>query len=139
YVVEISEDGEHYDPLWRAEPVARGGVQSRWTRDLDASGRFIRISPDGGDGSYSIAEVQIFSQAPATLPPRVETQDGYFGDEWMRSSILIFALALFAFGVGAHPRHRALSVILAALTCAAAWQAVAAVVEGWPVTGRTVA
>ena len=74
YVVEISEDGESFSPLWTAL-VARGqGMRRRSARGLSGQGRFLRVTPTLGDGFYSVSEIQAFCQEPSPWPPSLEAK-----------------------------------------------------------------
>ncbi len=74
YRVEISEDGQSFTPLWTALPARGAGMRRRSKRGLNANARFVRLTPQLGDGFFSIAEFQLFCREPATWPPAVETK-----------------------------------------------------------------
>ena len=72
YVVELSDDRESFSTVWVADPVSGQGMRRRNARGLDGQGRFVRIRGEGGDGLYSLGEVQVFCQTPAAWPPSVK-------------------------------------------------------------------
>jgi hypothetical protein len=72
YIVEVSDDKQTFTKLYVADPVSGEGMRRRGTRRLDGQGRYLRIRAQGGDGFYSLGEVQVFCQPPATWPPPVE-------------------------------------------------------------------
>src|SRR5207249_4697321 len=73
YVVSTSEDGRAFRELWIARPVASPGLRSRSTEGLAGQGRYVRLSARGGDGVFSVTELQIWSGGPpAALPPSPE-------------------------------------------------------------------
>ena len=74
YLVEISEDGTVFAPLWSADPVRGAGMRRRSARGLDAVGRYLRVQGLGGDGYYSLGEIQAFCQEPSEWPPPVEVK-----------------------------------------------------------------
>jgi len=74
YVIELSEDGQRFLPIWTADPVSGQGMRRRGARGLEAQGRFLRIRPRGGDSFYSLSEVQAFCVEPAKWPPEVEVK-----------------------------------------------------------------
>ena len=70
YTLSVSDDGVHFNPLWRAEPAPRPGFQSRWAENLHGRGRYLRLSVSGGDGRYSAARLPCTRRAagvPAAL------------------------------------------------------------------------
>lgn len=75
YIVDVSEDAEGFTPLWVGEPVGGEGMRRRSARGLQGEGRYVRLRAQGGDGYYSLGEVQIFCQTPSEWPPRVEVKN----------------------------------------------------------------
>ena len=61
YSLEVSADGVTWQPWWRAPPVGTPGLQTRDQRLPQVSARFIRLTASGGDGRYSVSEVEVFS------------------------------------------------------------------------------
>lgn len=94
YTLSVSEDGQSYTPIWEAKPSGGGGLQPRFTDNLEANGRYVRVSAGGGDGSYALSELQVFGQKPAVWPPSPAVKDALPPDEVLRSKILILGLAL---------------------------------------------
>ena len=74
YIVELSDDRQTFTPFWIADPVSGEGMRRRGVRRLDGQGRYLRVRASGGDGYYSLGEVQAFCQAPAQWPPPVEVK-----------------------------------------------------------------
>lgn len=60
YVVAASEDGASFAPLFRAEPTGGSGLRARFGA-VSGRGRYLRLTAEGGDGRYSVSEVQVFS------------------------------------------------------------------------------
>ncbi|MGD8606158.1 MAG: hypothetical protein PVH21_02615 [Myxococcales bacterium] len=85
YIVELSEDGASFTPLWVADPVSGQGMRRRSARGLHGQGRFVRLRAQGGDGYYSLSEVQIFCETPSGWPPSVEVKGAA---KWWWRSIL---------------------------------------------------
>ena len=81
----------------RRTDAGGGGIQPRSTAGLQATARFLRVRPAGGDGFYSLGEVQIFSQNPPQLPAAVVWRRGAPIEEWLHSRLLTLALCLVAF------------------------------------------
>jgi hypothetical protein len=63
YLVWGSTDGLTFKLLWRPETDPDSGMRTRISRSLDAEARFIRLTAEGGDGMYSVSELQLFSAA----------------------------------------------------------------------------
>lgn len=63
YLVWGSTDGLTFKVLWRPEPDPDPGMRTRISKALDAQARFIRLTAEGGDGMFSVSELQLFSAA----------------------------------------------------------------------------
>lgn len=70
YTLELSQDGQSFTPLWQAPPVDDQGMHTRVTSALQATGRYLKLTASGGDGMYSVGELQLFSSASALAAPR---------------------------------------------------------------------
>jgi hypothetical protein len=71
YVLSASLDGATWAPLWSAPPRDEPGLQTRTERALNLMVRYVRLTAEGGDGLYSIGEIQLFSNAgelPSVAP-----------------------------------------------------------------------
>ena len=94
YEIAVSKDGMSFEPAWRAAPVDRAGLQQRHVTGLNFSGRYLRLSANGGDGSYAVGEMQAFSESPAVFPPRIPVVEGIPLERRQRDRLLAFGLAL---------------------------------------------
>lgn len=94
YTVSVSDDGQTFRTYWEGRPVGGGGLQPRFVEGLTGSARYVRVSAQGGDGSFSLAEFQVFSAKPDTWPPKPVVKDSIPPDEVFRNKILSFGLAL---------------------------------------------
>ena len=74
YIVEVSDDGQTFEVLWVGDPVSGQGMRRRGGRGLEGQGRYLRVRATGGDGFFSLGEVQVFCQPPKEWPPRVEVK-----------------------------------------------------------------
>jgi hypothetical protein len=140
YSVSVSEDDATYKPLWTAGSVGGGGVQTRFSPELDATGRYVRLAVAGGDRSFSVSELQVFEVAPADVPPPNVVREGLEVGEAVRGQILLFALALLAYTLLAAKRAPKLlywaSLALPLVAGYALWHTLAG---AWPVSSRDVA
>jgi hypothetical protein len=72
YHIYGSLDEKNYFSVWEAKPVSDTGLRTR--TELKAPSkplRYLKISATGGDGSYSITEVQAYCQKPEQWPPKL--------------------------------------------------------------------
>ncbi|MEW5739510.1 MAG: hypothetical protein AB1938_11320 [Myxococcota bacterium] len=61
YVVSVSELGLAWLEVWRSGTVPTPGVQTRDVMGLSTRARYIRVTPQGGDGNYSVVEFEAFA------------------------------------------------------------------------------
>ena len=109
YVFEASTDGVAYKPLWVAPPVWEGmGLRTRWIAlGEPVNARYVRITGRGGDGFFSISEVQALCTVPAIFPPKLKLPpkkygwDGIPNDDTMvnvKGTVAALATLLLALG-----------------------------------------
>jgi hypothetical protein len=136
YVVSVSSDGRTYRDLWIAPAVSSPGLRGRSTEGLDASGRYIRLAPRGGDGVYSVAEFQIWTGVPpaSTAEAPSEIQAASVRTDFIYL-VLAFAVVLFATREGS---SRARVALLWLLPAVAALTTLRGMVAAWPLAGREV-
>jgi len=73
YPIETSLDGERFEPLVAVSPAAAGhGLRTRALRTAERRARFVRLTAEGGDGSYAVSELQLFCRSPEPFPPSLE-------------------------------------------------------------------
>ncbi|MBE7485817.1 MAG: hypothetical protein HS104_38325 [Polyangiaceae bacterium] len=140
YTVTVSDDGKDFRPLWEGRPVGGGGLQPRSADGLGGNARYVRVTASGGDGSFALSEIQVFSQKPGTWPPKPVVKDAIPPDEVFRNKILAFGLALsilVIFTWKGAPFWWTLLVLL--VPCAAAFDAWRALSVAWPPSTREVA
>ncbi|HEY6725680.1 MAG TPA: discoidin domain-containing protein [Polyangiaceae bacterium] len=139
YQIAGSTDGAVYTTLWIAEPVSRPGLQGRARTRLDARARYVRLTASGGDGNYSLTEVQLFAESPKTLPAPVHTVSGIAKNVEVRTHILGFGLALIGLVALAYRKAPfwwlGLSFVPA---LAAGYALVSILLETWPQEQREV-
>jgi Ca2+/Na+ antiporter len=75
YIVELSEDGASFTLLWVGDPVSGEGMRRRGARGLQGQGRYLRVRAQGGDGFYSLGEIQVFCETPSAWPPPIEVKN----------------------------------------------------------------
>jgi hypothetical protein len=137
YVVSVSADGKSYRELWAAGPDDKPGMRPRFTSGLAGQARYVRVSARGGDGSYALTELQIFSTKPKPFPPKVQSREGTIAPARVRNALLMFAVTLAAFAIFAYRGLRSYWLAaLAALPIAGAYLLTEAIRVAWPLEGR---
>lgn len=104
YVVEVSKDGQDYQPFWQAPSTPERGLRQRSDTPPPVEARYVRLRAEGGDGRFSVSEFQLFSDPSAQAAPR--RSRGLPAGERLRSSILMFVMAAAGLVVLAHARMR---------------------------------
>lgn len=94
YRVLGSTDGQRFQPLFVAQRVRAPGMQWRHQSGIGKKARYLRIQPGRGDASLSLAEVNVYSKAPAHLPPRLKVVAASDVALQFRSALLTFATLL---------------------------------------------
>ncbi|HJZ86513.1 MAG TPA: hypothetical protein VKN99_15135 [Polyangia bacterium] len=138
YVLSVSEDGSAFWPLWVAPPVGGAGLRSRIARGLEAHGRYVRLTATGGDRVYTVTELALYEEEP---PSQLDfaVRRGMPVEELVRSSILLFGLALVGCVLLARRGSRVLTLIALALPAGAAWHLVYSFWLVWPIGQREMA
>jgi hypothetical protein len=137
YVLSASDDGKAFREIWVAPPDDKPGMRQRWTSGLGTRARYLRLTARGGDGSYAITELQVFSVKPKPFPPRVPAREGTVAPARLRNALLMFAMALAAFAAFAYRGARWYWLAgLAVLPVAGGFMLFDALRLAWPVDGR---
>ncbi len=97
YALWLSDDGTSWRRLWEAGPMHGSGMLTRDVDNLDATGRYVRVTASGGDGLYSVGEVQLFSKRPRDWPARPLAEQGKSSTEEARTRMQLFAVAAIAY------------------------------------------
>lgn len=140
YRLSVSADNRNFSPLWDAPPVGRPGLQTRTKSGLAAKGRYLRVTAAGGDGAYSLTELQVFEKTPAVFPPRPVLRSGVRPDIGIRSKILLFGLGLMVFVVATSRKTSPLWLgFVALLPILLGWDLYQTLANNWPVEARQVA
>ncbi len=140
YVLSLSSDGKSFREVWVAGPDDKPGMRQRWTSGLGQTGRYLRLSARGGDGSYAVTELQVFSTKPKPFPPKVAAREGTIAPARVRNSLLMFGMTLAAFALFAYRGLRWYWLAgLAVLPIAGGVMLLSAIRVGWPMEGRELA
>jgi hypothetical protein len=125
YLLEGSVDGAAWSPLWRVHTVGEPGMRLRMIRTLDASARYVRLTARGGDGSFSVSELELHS-APETMADTLKRQRGRTSDEVPG---ILWAVTLGAIAFLVHSKQKVLWVLSAPIVSALLWASVTAVLD----------
>ena len=137
YVLSGSSDGKTFREMWVAGPDDKPGMRQRFTSGLATQARYLRLTARGGDGSYAVAELQVFSAKPKPFPPRVNVREGTIAPARVRNALLMFGVTLVAFACFAYRGARWFWLAgLAILPLVGAWMLVEAIRVAWPLEGR---
>lgn len=132
YVVEISDDNKEFKRLWSAASANEHGLQERFAASLDGAGRYLRVRARGGDGNYSLSEVQAFTEPPKDMP-KVRRQRATRIVADVRTRALTFGVALIAFVFATSRRSPAWWIIATAgLPLITGALLLMAALPGWP-------
>jgi len=97
YELTGSNDGTTYAPLWSAGPMDKPGMQLRQEQHLDNQARYVRLTAHGGDGSYSVGELALYTNCTKDWPPRLVARGGVSEEESAQWKLVVFAIASIAF------------------------------------------
>lgn len=133
FFVAGSEDGTNYRGIWPAKSVPAVGMQARFTRDVDANVRFLRLTAHGGDPAVSVGEIAAFEAPPAQWPPRFRVAAGKRPRFPGENETLLFGIiaggVLLLHGSRWPSWARVTGVVLSLLF---AYTALEAIVSAWP-------
>jgi hypothetical protein len=132
YDLALSADGASFAPLWSAGPTGDRGMQPRSARDLDGSGRYLRVTVAVGDGIYSIAELSIAGDCPPRWPPPLAMQHGTIVERALSLKLWAFAALGALFVLGYRPKLPDFVKLLGAVPAGLAIAAAVQLVEVWP-------
>jgi hypothetical protein len=139
YDVAGSKDGTSYETIFRANPVAESGMRSRFGSGLDATARYIRLTPLAGDGAFAVSELQVFGESPERFPPAVTEVNGAPLERHVRDAALLFGFALIGLVVLTYRgAPRWLLIPLLALALLGAYGFFDAVRDAWPLGSREI-
>ncbi|MBI5517908.1 MAG: hypothetical protein HY909_29320 [Deltaproteobacteria bacterium] len=130
--LEGTPDGRTWTLLWRAPAVGDRGLRGRQVAGLDATARFLRLRPEGGDGRFGLSELRVGCRddprAGARVRPGRTPPNAYataVAQAWRKALLALAALAFFALRRGAPEgaagRRRTEGVATVALTASAWW------------------
>jgi hypothetical protein len=126
YLLEASVDGSAWTPLWRVHTVAEPGLRLRTIRTLEGSARYVRLTARGGDGSFSVSELELHSE-PATLSDAsLKRQRGRTSDELPG---VLWAATLGSIALLVHNKQKILWVIGAPFVAALLWASLTALLD----------
>ncbi|MET0410076.1 MAG: discoidin domain-containing protein, partial [Polyangiaceae bacterium] len=139
YRVLLSDDGAVFEQIWSAPRVAQQGLRDRFVRDLDASGRYLRVEPARGDRRFALSELMAFEQAPAVFPPEPPRRRGLPLEVGVRTKLLTLGTTLVLWLLLTSRRTPAWwALALSLLPLWSAYDVISAIAAAWPVEQRQV-
>src|SRR6185503_3140614 len=107
------------------------GQQLRAGRDLKGTGRYLRLTAEGGDGAWFVSELSAWSECPKAWPP-LAMQSGTPDDEAVRFKLWAFAALALAYVLLYRPRAPDWAKLLVAVPAGVGVALVIQLVENWP-------
>ena len=91
YVIEGSLDGTTFTPIWVAPATFVGmGLRTRWVNLQHAvNARHLRVTGRGGDGFFSISELQALCKVPAVFPPKLKLPPKKYGWDAIDNDVMV--------------------------------------------------
>jgi hypothetical protein len=140
YQLEVSRDGERFTGAWLIGTHSQAGLRDRVKAGIGARGRYVKLSPRNGDGSFGVAEFQVFERAPSPLPPELPKRRGVSFSQIFRDRTLSLGLFLLLPAVFVRRQASPLWVVLGGLVAlAGVIPFVSALYDASPVDSRSVA
>jgi hypothetical protein len=139
YRVLLSDDGQVFEQIWSAPRQAQAGMRDRFVKDLDLTGRYLRVEAGGGDGRYALTELQAFEQTPAQFPPEIPRRRGLPIEVGVRSALLGLGAAFVVWLLFTSSRAPGWwALVLGLLPLWAGFEALTSIAHAWPVEQRQV-
>ncbi|QQR80920.1 MAG: discoidin domain-containing protein [Deltaproteobacteria bacterium] len=99
YQVLVSDDLQTWKLIWSAGFRGGAGLRERWSKDLNESGRYLKLQALGGDGAYSVSEFQAYVVVPDSWKPDVDIVHSNAGSFAGRLRMVIFGLSLVLYSL----------------------------------------
>jgi hypothetical protein len=139
YTLWGSDDGKSFSELWVAMPDNRPGQRGRFTNSLQGNARYLKVTARGGDGAYSLSEVQVFSTPPASEPESLGVRVGMPQGARIRTLFLYFGAAILGFLAFAYRGAKTWVWVLASFApLLVGYLLVLACAESWPLEAQEV-
>lgn len=140
YELAVSSDGERFTRAWDIGAHAQPGLRNRVKGDLGARGRYLKLRPRSGDGSFGVSEFQVYARAPSQLPPDLPKRRGVSFSQIFRDRTLSLGLFLLLPAVFVRRQAGALWVVFGGLLAlAGVIPFVSALYDASPIDPRSVA
>ena len=126
YLLEGSGDGTTWAPLWRVHTIGEPGLRLRMIRTLEEKARYVRLTARGGDGSFSVSEIELHSSPDTLADSSLKRQRGRSNDE-VPGALWAVTLASIAFLVNS--KQKIFWVLGAPFVAALIWASLTAVLD----------
>jgi hypothetical protein len=134
FILQGSEDGKEWRPLWTAAYANGAGMRERHTDSLNGNARYLKLTAKGGDPAVSASELQVYETIPSPFPPKLKVYRGRRavlpGEFETLAFAIVTALALLLHRSTFPTWLRWLFGVVPVATAIWAWYAVAS--DVWP-------
>ena len=128
YLLEASADGTTWTALWRVHTVGEPGLRLRTIKTLDATARYIRLTARGGDGSFSVSELELHSSADTLAETGLKRKRGR-ADE--KPAFLLWAATLGAIAFLVNSKQKMLWIAGSPFLAALLWASITAILDNF--------
>ncbi len=139
YELQVSSDGERFTSAWGIGTHGQPGLRNRVKSGIGARGRYLKLRPRNGDGSFGVSEFQVYARTPSPLPPELPKRRGVSFAQIFRDRVLSLGLFLLLPAVFVRRQAGALWVGFGALLAlAGVIPFVSALYDASPIDSRSV-
>ena len=131
YFLSGSQDGVHWQSLWRVDAEGGPGMRVRSQR-LAAHARYVRLSATGGDALYSVGEIALYAQCPDVWPPAFVRTHGVPVAQTITIKVVIFGILAGIFILFHRRKAARATYILLLAVLAAGWMLAADLANAYP-------
>ena len=126
YLLEGSLDNVTWAPLWSVHTVGDPGLRLRAIRTLDTQARYVKLTARGGDGSYSVSELELHSSPETMVDGSLKRQRGRSSDS---PPLMLWVVTIAAVAYLIQAKQRVLWVLSAPLLASLAWASVTSLLD----------
>jgi hypothetical protein len=136
YRLFASEDGREFTQVWVAGPDSHAGMRTRFG-PLSGTARYLRLTADGGDGMFSVAEIAVFAECPPGWPDlTIARARGVPLNDVARTKLWFFAALTIGFILGHRRAGSRWQYLLVAAPVLVGASAVLTLAEIYPLFGE---
>ncbi len=126
YLLEASLDEQNWTPLWRVHTVGDPGLRLRTIKTLEQPARYVRLTARGGDGSFSVSEVELHSSADTLTDSALNRKRGRSNDD---APVLLWVVTVAGIAWLVSSKQKILWVLGAPLLSALLWASLTSLLD----------